>query len=462
MRAIRDWLNRHNFEEIECLIPGINGNSLGKLVHTDKLLKGDIRLPEAVLLQSITGGYPEDFEDILGVTDSDMILTADPDSACAVPWAEKPTAQIIHDCHTHDGKMHPLSSRGVLKRVIGLFEKKGWRPVVAPEIEFYLIRQCFHSDSKLQPATGRSGRAEKVRKSYTIEAIKEFDALVREVFLYCESMAIDVDSIVDESGAAQMEMNFLHGDAVNLADQVFSFKRLLHEMAMKYGIFATFMAKPMDRQPGSSIHIHQSIVRSEDGKNIFIDEHGNENKFFRHYIGGLQKYTNAMMALYAPNPNSYRRFRKGSAAPINVNWGYDNRTVGIRIPAGSADSKRVENRFAGVDANPYLVMAATLASGYLGMKMAIEPTAPLYGSSYDEEVSLPLSLEQALQLLDESEEVRKVLGNDFVEAFLAVKGFEYDEFSSSMGLMSRFYSMIFPQSNCLISPWEREHLLLNI
>ncbi len=455
-------MKRHNIEEIECLVPGINGNSLGKLVHLDRLIKEDIRLPEAVLLQSITGGYPEDFEEILGETDCDMFLAADPNAACLVPWAEVPTAQIIHDCHTRDGHMHPLSCRGVLKRVINLFEIEGWRPVVAPEIEFYLISQCFHSQAKIQPATGRSGRSEKVRKSYTIEAIKEFDSLVREVFVNCESMGIDVDSIVDESGAAQMEMNFLHGDALNLADQVFSLKRLLHETAMKHGIFATFMAKPIDRQPGSSMHIHQSIVRIDDGKNIFIDKHGNENKSFRYYVGGLQKYTNAMMAFYAPNPNSYRRLRKGTAAPINVDWGYDNRTVGIRVPDSSADSKRVENRFAGVDSNPYLAIAATLASGYLGMKMAIEPTTPIQGSSYDQAIVLPRTLEKALQFLDESQEVHEVFGSDFVEAFLAVKGFEYKEFNSSVGLMRWFYSRIFPQANRLISSWEREHLLLNI
>tara|TARA_A100001011_G_scaffold343086_1_gene377133 strand:- start:2226 stop:3614 length:1389 start_codon:yes stop_codon:yes gene_type:complete len=462
MGAISEWIKQHNIEDIECLVPGINGNAFGKLVHADKLIKEDIRLPEAVLLQSVTGGYPEEFEDILGVADSDMFLTPDPSAISPVPWAKKPTAQVIHDCYTREGKLHPLSSRGVLKRVIELFENEGWRPVVAPEIEFYLIHQCFDSRSKLQPATGRSGRAEKMRKSYTIEAIKEFDSLVEEVFLYCASMGLDADSIVDESGAAQMEVNFLHGDALNLTDQVFSFRRMLQETAMKHGIFATFMAKPMELQPGSSIHVHQSIIGSEDGKNIFVDEQGHENKLFRHYIGGLQKFTNAVMAFYAPNANSYRRFRKGSAAPINVDWGYDNRTVGIRVPDGSAESKRVENRFAGVDSNPYLVMAATLTCGYLGMKMAIEPAAPFSGSSYDEEMSLPRSLEQAMRLLSESQELREVFGDTFVDAFIAVKGFENEEFNNAMGIIPRLSSVIFPQSNRLISPWEREYLLLNV
>jgi glutamine synthetase len=192
------------------------------------------------------------------------------------------------------------------------------------------------------------------------------------------------------------------------------------------------------------MHIHQSIVDANTGKNIFVDGAGNENQLFRHYIGGLQKFTKHAMPFYAPNVNSYRRFTRDIAAPINLNWGYDNRTTGIRVPDSSPQAKRVENRFAGVDVNPYLAFAATLASGFLGMKLQIEPSAPCEGNSYDEDIEVARTLEHAARLLDECQELRDILGNTFVDAYVAVKASEYEEF------------------NKVISSWEREHLLLNV
>lgn len=444
METITEWLKENHITEVECLIPDMTGNARGKFVPAAKFFKEETRLPECILLQSVTGGYPDEYDDILGVTDSDMFLSPDPTAMRTVPWAKDPTAQIIHDCMTRDGELHPLSSRGVLKRVLKLYENEGWRPVVAPEVEFYLVKQSSDPDSEISPPVGRSGRAEIMRRSYTIDAINEFEPLIEAMFQHCEAMNLDVDSLIDETGAAQMELNFLHGDALSLADQVFTFKRTLRETAMQHGVFATFMAKPMENEPGSSMHIHQSIVDAASGKNIFVDGNGNENDLFRHFIGGLQRFTKHAMPFYAPNVNSYRRFAKDIAAPINLNWGYDNRTTGIRVPDSSPQAKRVENRFSGVDVNPYLAFAATLASGYLGMKMKLEPTAPCEGSSYDDDIEVPRTLEHAARLLDECPELRDILGDKFVDAYVAVKAFEYEEF------------------NKVISSWEREHLLLNV
>ena len=444
MQTVSDWLENHSINEIECLVPDLNGNARGKFMSADKFVTQDTRLPEAVLMQSVTGSYPENFEDVLGVTDSDMFLIPDPSAMRIVPWAKNPTAQIIHDCFNRDGELHPLASRSVLKRVLSLYEEEGWQPCVAPEVEFYLVRQCSDPKSDLQPATGRSNRTEVFRGSYTIDAINEFEPLIEDMYKYCEVMNLDADSIVDETGAAQIELNFLHGEPLCLADQVFTFKRILRETAIQHNVFATFMAKPMERQPGSSLHIHQSIMSCGSGANIFVDEHGKENDCFRHYIGGLQKFAKQAICFYAPNVNSYRRFAKDLAAPINLNWGYDNRTVGIRVPDSASQSKRVENRFSGVDANPYLAIAATLACGYLGMKGSIEPTAPCRRSSYEEHIELPRCLEHAIRLLDGCQELRDIMGTTFIDAFLAVKTCEYEE------------------SSRVIGSWEREHLLLNV
>ncbi len=444
MDTIYEWLKQHNVTEVECLIPDMTGNARGKFVPADKFFKEETRLPESIMLQSVTGSYPEEYDAILGVTDSDMFLRPDPGTMRLVPWAKEPTAQIIHDCMTRDDQLHPLSSRGVLKRVLALYAKEGWKPVVAPEVEFYLIKQTTDPDYELEAPVGRSGRPEVMRRSYTIDAINEFDPLIEDMFDYCDVMGLDVDSLIDETGSAQMELNFLHGDPLDLADQVFTFKRTLRETAMRHGVFATFMAKPMEKEPGSSMHIHQSVVYADTGKNIFVDDNGEENAFFRHYIGGLQHFTKHAMPFYAPNVNSYRRFTRDIAAPINLNWGYDNRTTGIRVPDSSPQAKRVENRFAGVDVNPYLAFAATLASGYLGMKMELEPTAPCKGNSYEDDIELARTLEHAARLLDGCRELRDIMGNTFVDAYVAVKALEYEEF------------------NQVISSWEREHLLLNV
>ena len=215
----------------------------------------------------------------------------------------------------------------------------------------------------LTPPIGRSGRAETVRRAYSIDAVNEFDPLFEDVYDYCKAMELDVDTLIHEVGAGQMEINFLHGDPLLLADQTFFFKRTMRETALRHDMYATFMAKPMEGEPGSAMHIHQSLIETETGRNIFSNPDGSPSKIFNHYLAGLQKYMPAGMALFAPYVNSYRRIVRHGAAPINVQWGHDNRTVGFRIPGATPENRRVENRVIGADANPYLAIAVTLACG---------------------------------------------------------------------------------------------------
>ena len=392
----------------------------------------------------MTGDYTEIHTELVGATDRDMMLQPDPDTMRLVPWALEPTGQIIHNCYTREGELHPLSTRNVLKRVLKLYEDEGWTPVVAPEVEFYFVQKNVDPDNELKPPVGRSGRREAGRQSYSIDAVNEFEPIVEEMYDFCEAQGLDVDSLIHESGLAQMEVNFLHGDALNLADQVFVFKRTVRETALRHDIYATFMAKPMEHEPGSALHIHQSIVDTKSGNNIFSCEDGSEHERFRHFIGGLQHYTPSAIAFFAPSVNSYRRFAPDIAAPINLHWGYENRTTGIRVPDASAASRRVENRFPGVDANPYLAIAVSLACGYLGMKQRLDPTEPHDGDAFEEPITIARSLEQALRLLEEDSELKDVLGARFVKAYAAVKLEEFEAF------------------NKVISSWEREYLLLNV
>ncbi len=190
-----------------------------------------------------------------------------------------------------------------------------------------------------------------------------------------------------------MEINFIHGDAMELADQVFLFKRTMRETAHRHNMYCTFMAKPMAGEPGSAMHIHQSIVDKKTGRSLFANRRGGDSQLFRSHIAGLQKYLPAAMSLFAPYVNSYRRITRYYAAPINVHWGYDNRTVGLRVPVSDPQARRVENRIAGADVNPYLAIAASLACGYLGMKLGLRPSKPVTGDAYNLPFTLPRDLE---------------------------------------------------------------------
>jgi glutamine synthetase len=438
------WLNERRITEVECLVPDMTGNARGKIIPAAKFSHDyGTRLPEGIFATTVTGDYPDNYYELVSPSDSDMFLRPDPATVRMVPWASDPTAQVIHDCYTRDGRPHELAPRNVLRRVLALYEELGLSPVVAPELEFFLVQKNTDPDFPLQPPAGRSGRPETARQSYSIDAVNEFDPILDLMYDYAESMELDVDTLIHESGAAQLEVNFQHADAMSRADQVFLFKRTMREAALRHGVYATFLAKPMENEPGSSMHIHQSMVDGE-GRNVFAARGGGHSRMFRHYLAGLQKFVPMAMPFFAPNVNSYRRLALGEVAPINVQWGYDNRTCGLRVPMDSAENTRVESRFAGSDANPYLAMAATLACGYLGIREKLEPTEPLAGSAQDLGYGLPRSLEASLELLAACQPLQDLIGPRFVEAYIAVKRKEYQTYFR------------------VISSWEREFLLLNV
>jgi glutamine synthetase len=444
---LEGWLNERRVTEIECLVPDLTGVARGKILPREKFSEDrGMRLPEAVLGMTVTGNAPvsEEYDAVISELDRDMILRPDASTVCLVPWAVDPTAQVIHDCFSHDGKLVPYAPRSVLRRVLELYSKKGLKPVVAPELEFYLVAQNIDPDLPLKPPIGRSGRAETSRQHYSIDAVNEFDPLFEDIYDYCNVMDLEVDTLIHEMGAGQMEINFLHGDPLDLADKTFFFKRTLREAALRHKMYATFMAKPMANEPGSAMHIHQSILDSTTGQNIFSNADGTESDAFRFYIGGLQKYLPACMAFLAPYVNSYRRLVRMTAAPINIQWGKDNRTVGIRVPESSAANRRVENRVIGADANPYVAMAASLACGYLGMEERLEPEPESIRSSYHSDYQLPRGLSEAIDLMAKTPALHRVLGEQFCTVYRLVKEAEHEEFMR------------------VISPWEREHLLLHV
>jgi glutamine synthetase len=444
---LEQWLNERHVTEIECLVPDLTGVARGKILPREKFTEDrGMRLPEGIVAIGVTGEFPPSgpYYDVITPTDRDMHLQPDPATVRIVPWATDPTAQVVHDCFDREGRLVPYAPRSVLRRVCQLYEDRGWTPVVAPELEFYLIERSIDPNMPLRPPRGRSGRAETSRQAYSIDAVNEFDPLFEDIYAYCEQMELNVDTLIHEVGAGQMEINFFHDHPLGLADEVFFFKRTIREAALRHEMYATFMAKPMANEPGSAMHVHQSVIDTATGQNLFSNPDGSASKAFYWFIGGLQRYVPAAMALFAPYVNSYRRLVRSNAAPINIQWGTDNRTVGFRAPVATPAARRVENRVIGADANPYVALAATLACGYLGITQQIEPSPECRGDAYLADYQLPRSLGEAVNLLRTESALADVLGQDFITVYTEIKDVEYAEFMQ------------------VISPWEREHLLLHV
>mgnify|MGYP000041149905 CR=1 FL=1 len=443
-QAAQAYLEGRRLDEVECVIPDLPGIARGKAVPASKFARQSFFfLPDSIFYQTITGGWGE-AAGADGFIERDMILKPDMSTATAAPWTGDWTLQVIHDAFDREGVPIPASPRNVLKRVVDLYHQRGWKPVVAPEMEFYLVARNIDPAKSIEPMMGRSGRPAAARQAYSMTAVDEFGPVIDDIYDFAEAQGFEIDGITQEGGAGQLEINLRHGNPVKLADEVFYFKRLIREAALRHDCFATFMAKPLADEPGSAMHIHHSVLDLETRRNMFAGPQGGETDAFAHFIGGLQRYLPSAIAVMAPYVNSYRRYVRDHAAPINLEWARDNRTTGIRIPISDPEARRVENRIGGMDCNPYLGIAASLACGYLGLVNKVTPAGQFSGDAYEGEPDIPQVLGSALDLFDAATELHEVLGPEFARVYGIVKRTEYEEFLQ------------------VISPWEREHLLLNV
>ena len=440
----RNSLGGRRVEEVECIVADIAGISRGKAMPFAKFTREDrMFLPTSIFHQTISGDYV-DMHDSMQWTESDMVLKPDYATGTAAPWADDVTLQVIHNVENLAGEPVPVAPRNVLKRVVALYHKEGWAPIVAPEMEFYLIKPNLNPNEPIEPPVGRTGRQMVSRQAYSMSAVDEYGKVIDDIYDFAEAQGLEIDTIIQEGGAGQVEINFMHGDPVQLADQVFFFKRTIREAALRNNSFATFMAKPMQDEPGSAMHIHHSVIDMKTGQNIFNGPDDQPTDLFHGFIGGLQQHVPTVLCMFAPYVNSYRRFVPGGAAPINLEWGPDNRTTGLRVPISSPDARRVENRVVGMDCNPYLAFAASLACGYLGMKSGMKPREAVSGEAYNKPWALPRDLLYALELFGEGKEIVDLLGAEFCNVYRRIKRTELDTFLR------------------VISPWERDHLLLNV
>ena len=444
---LKEWLEKNKISEVECIFPDMAGSSKGKILPVERFIKSidenSLKLADSVFGQTVSGKWVYESE-IIDYVEEDLHMVPDFSTIRKIPWNKEPTAQILCDLHYSTNEPSEIAPRQVLKNIIRLLDEKNLKAVVAPELEFYLCEQNLDPDLPLKTPVGKSGRRESGSRVFGIDAVNEFDELTDQIYDYCELMEIGVDTLVHEAGPSQIEINLNHGDPLALADQAFMFKRAVRQVALQHGIHATFMAKPYQGQPGSSMHIHQNLFAKKDNSNLFCDIDGNNTKEFLYFIGGLQTYLPDAMLLFAPYVNSYRRFVIDASAPINTHWGIENRTVAFRVPSSQANARRIENRIPGADTNPYLAIAASLACGYLGLNEKIDPEKPIAGDAFERRHNIPKYLPDALKRLKVSNGLAEVLGKDFITLYTEIKQTEHDAYQN------------------VISAWEREHLLLNV
>ncbi|EJM72109.1 glutamine synthetase [Pseudomonas sp. GM49] len=428
-------------DEVECVTPDLNGVPRGKVMTCEGFLDGRrLQMARGVLLQCIMGGYPP--ARFYGSDDGDLALIPDPAQIHRLPWSNPPRAFAICDANElGTATSSSLSTRGQLKAVIARYAARGLAPVVATELEFFVFAPNTDPTQAFQPPLGLDGRREDGQSAFSVSSNNGLRPFFNEVYECMAALGLPRDTFMHEMGVSQFEINLLHGDPLLLADQTLLFKHLLKEVALKHGLSVVCMAKPLAHTPGSSMHIHQSVVEIDSGRNVFSDEAGQETATFRHFIAGQQACMADFTALFAPNVNSYQRLCHPYASPNNACWSYDNRAAGLRIPASLPVARRVENRLPGADANPYLAIAASLAAGLHGIENALEPSAPIQGEfEVPENLSLPCTLHAALERLKRSQLARELLGTEFIEGYIASKTLE----------LSSFYDEI--------TPWERRVL----
>lgn len=427
-------------DEIECVTPDLNGVPRGKVMTAEGFLDGRrLQMARGVLLQCIMGGYPP--ARFYGSDDGDLALVADPAQIHRLPWTQQQRAFAICDADELTGASSNLSTRGQLKAVIARYAGLGLAPVVATELEFFVFAPNTDPSQPFQPPTGLDGRREDGHSAFSVSSNNGLRPFFSEVYACMAALGLPRDTFMHEMGVSQFEINLLHGDPLLLADQTFLFKHLLKEVALKHGLIVVCMAKPLAHTPGSSMHIHQSIVDIDNGHNVFSGEDGQPTATFRHFIAGQQACMADFTALFAPNVNSYQRLCHPFASPNNACWSHDNRAAGLRIPASSPVARRVENRLPGADANPYLAIAASLAAGLYGIERRLEPSDPIQGEfEVPDNLSLPCTLHAALERLKRSQLAKELFGKEFIEGYIASKTME----------LTSFYDEI--------TPWERRVL----
>ena len=397
-----------------------------------KLFTGSVVMPGSTFALDVSGANV----DAAGIGTAD----GDPDYVCRpvettlapVPWAERPLAQVLASMYDDGGRPFYLDPRHVLDRVAARIHDLELTPVVAIELEFYLLDRERDAEGRPQPpvspATGRRAAGTQV---YGIDDLDDAAAVLDDIAAACAVQSIPANVAVAEYAPSQYEINLEHQpDPLTACDHAVLLKRAVKGVARRHGLEATFMAKPFAEFSANGMHIHVSLL-DRDGGNAFDDAQVGGDERLRHAIGGLRATMAEAMAIFAPNANSYRRLQPGSYAPLATGWGYNNRTVALRVPAARGAARRVEHRTAGADANPYLATAAVLAGIHHGLTRRLDPGPPTEGNAYAQcRPNLPSNWIDALRAFERADVLHGYLGADYCRIFGACKLCELRAFNA--------------------------------
>lgn len=381
-------------ELVDLILPDMNGLLRGKRITRsalEKVYADGICLPMSLIATDITGNTVEETGLGYDIGDEDRICRPVPGTLRPVPWSPRPMAQLLLSMEDANGGAFEANPREVLKRVLDRYAARGLKPVVAVELEFYLFDRLPDAHGRPQPpVNAHTGARNTSTQVYYIEDLNDFHDFIDAVASACRIQGIPADTAVAEYAPGQFEINLKHRDDALLAcDDAIYLKRAIKSIAQKQGLQASFMAKPLVDQAGSGLHIHASVLDA-NGDNIFACTPDAPCDALRHAIGGLQRSAKDCLLLFAPNANGYRRFVLNAFVPLNEVWGFNNRTVAMRVPHSDEKNTRIEHRIAGADANVYLATAAVLAGMLDGIEHGYDPGAPVVGNAYEQtEIRMP-------------------------------------------------------------------------
>ncbi len=422
-------------QAVQIMITDPSGVLRGKAVRRselERIFASGRQVAGSILGLDITGEDVADTGLIWDTGDADMTARPVAGTLVRAPWLAAPTGQLLLTMFDRDGAPAPADPRHALVRVLERFARAGQTPVVACEIEFYLLKA--DGVDRLVPAGGgRAGERQKI-DAYSLQRLDDLAPVFDEVYRAASAQGLPAETLMSEYSPGQFEITLHHrDDALRAVDEAVMFKRVLRGAAQKHGLIACFMAKPFTARAGSGLHVHVS-VNDATGRNLFGSDDPAGTAALRHAIGGMKAHMAESMAIFAPNANSYRRFVSESYAPTAPIWGINNRSVSLRVPAGPAASRHIEHRICGADANLYLAVSAVLGAAERGMTAQVDPGPPVEGNGYARaaERSLPRTWRESLDRAARSTFLADTLGPGFLEIFLAIKEQECARFSAEV------------------------------
>ena len=438
VQEAQDFLaNNPDIELIELFILDANGVPRGKLLHREELLavyESGRPLPSTILGLTLNGEDVENSGLVWDVGDIDCRAYPLEGSLVRLPWRQIPTAAVQVSMHPTEGQPAAIADpRHVLINVIDALKADGYYPVMACELEFYLLDQQRDAAGRPQPARDADGGRPRGTQVYGLRELEQIEPFLADLYAACKAQGIPARTAISEYAPGQVEITLEHGDALEAMDQAVRYKRLVKGVAHKHGMQACFMAKPFDHLAGTGMHMHVSLA-DRAGNNLYASEDKAGTPLLRQSVAGMLDVLLDSLLMFCPNANSYRRFQANSYAPLAATWGVDNRTVSLRVPGGPAHTRHIEHRICGADANPYLAAAAILAGLHHGIRQQLDPGAPVEGNGYAQaKTLLPTDWLTSLNALQGSSWAHEAFGGAFLGVYMAVKRAEYRQFMAEVG-----------------------------